>query len=106
MKQSESNSALTRVVKMKFRSGEEPAFLEIFDRSKEHIRAFPGCLYLELFTEANNPTVFFTYSKWDSEFSLAVYRKSELFLTTWQNTKALFSEKAQAWSLNSKFVCP
>jgi autoinducer 2-degrading protein len=106
MKQSGSNSALTRVVKMKFRAGEEAAFLEIFERSKPHIRAFPGCLYLELFNERNNPSVFFTYSKWDQESSLEAYRKSELFRITWQNTKALFLDKAEAWSLSSLHICP
>ena len=106
MKPSESNSALTRVVKMKFRAGEETAFLEIFERSKAHIRSFPGCFYLELFTDRNNPSVFFTYSKWDGESSLEAYRKSDLFRSTWQNTKVLFSDKAEAWSLNSLHICP
>lgn len=79
--------------------GEREAFLEIFDASKDLIRQFDGCQHLGLYNEAGLPDVFFTYSVWASAAHLEAYRKSELFQDTWAGTKALFAEKAQAWSL-------
>ncbi|MBL7795100.1 MAG: antibiotic biosynthesis monooxygenase, partial [Saprospiraceae bacterium] len=38
-------------------------------------------------------------SIWDDEAALERYRESELFQATWERTKALFAEKAEAWSV-------
>jgi quinol monooxygenase YgiN len=84
---------------MHFRPGDSEAFLEIFSASKRLIRQFEGCRHLALYTEAGLPEVFFTYSVWDTEAHLDAYRNSELFRTTWLKTKALFADKAQAWSM-------
>lgn len=84
---------------MQFRPGEREAFLEIFNESKDRIRQFDGCQHLRLYNEAGLPDVFFTFSVWMSAEHLEAYRKSTLFQTTWAATKALFAEKAQAWSL-------
>lgn len=84
---------------MHFRPGESAAFRGIFDNSKHLIRQFEGCHHLSLHNEAGRPEVFFTYSIWTSAAHLDAYRKSELFGATWKKTKALFAEKAQAWSL-------
>jgi heme-degrading monooxygenase HmoA len=43
--------------------------------------------------------VLFTFSIWDSEAALENYRQSDLFRDTWAKTKALFAEKAEAWSM-------
>jgi heme-degrading monooxygenase HmoA len=92
---------IVRIVRMQFRPGETGAFLEIFNGSKHLIRQFDGCQHLSLYTESGVPDVFFTYSVWDTADHLDAYRKSELFRETWAKTKALFADKAQAWSMEA-----
>ena len=89
---------LTRIVRMTFQEDMLPEFHTIFNRSKYHIRAFPGNRHLELLSDPANPAVRMTYSLWDSADALEDYRQSELFRTTWAATKALFSERAVAFS--------
>jgi quinol monooxygenase YgiN len=84
---------------MHFRSGESEAFLGIFNASKHRIRQFEGCQHLSLLNEIGRPEVFFTHSIWTSAAHLNAYRNSELFQATWTKTKALFADKAQAWSV-------
>ena len=84
---------------MQFRTGERETFLDIFKASKHLIRQFDGCQQLRLYNEAGLPEVFFTYSIWTSAAHLDAYRNSELFRTTWAKTKALFADKAEAWSV-------
>ena len=68
------------------------------EESKRQIRAFPGCRHMELVQQINRPDVLFTLSHWDDEAALNAYRASALFAETWKKTKALFAEKAEAWS--------
>lgn len=89
---------LIRIVRMTFQADKLPDFHAIFDRSKRHIRAFPGNHHLELLADPNNPTVRMTYSLWNSAADLEAYRQSELFRTTWAATKVLFAEKPMAFS--------
>lgn len=84
---------------MTFRPEAVPDFLSIFDESKALIRAFDGCQHLELLRGKEDPRMIFTFSQWESEQALDRYRQSELFKTTWNRTKALFAEKADAWSV-------
>ncbi len=88
---------------MTFKPEETDVFLKVFNQSKELIRGFEGCSYLELLREKKEGNVFFTYSKWDSEESLNNYRHSELFATTWAQTKILFADKPQAWTVNELY---
>ena len=76
-----------------------PDFMSIFEESKEKIRAFDGNLHLELLRDLAQPNVLFTLSFWENEQALENYRASELFNTTWARTKALFAEKAAAWTV-------
>ncbi len=91
---------IRRIVKMTFIPGQENDFLIVFENSKEQIRNFSGCRHLELWQDQEYPNIFMTYSMWDSVSDLNQYRSSELFTTTWTKTKALFSAKAQAWTLD------
>ena len=93
--------AFKRIVKMTFRPEEIGNFLEVFHQSSAHIRAFPGCLHLELWRGKRQENVLFTFSKWESEEALENYRHSDLFRTTWAKTKPLFAEKAAAWSVDT-----
>ena len=85
---------------MQFRPEETETFLGLFDSVKSKIRNFPGCSYLKLMRDHNDPAVFVTYSKWESQAHLDAYRYSELFKATWKDTKALFADKPIAFSLD------
>lgn len=84
---------------MVFREETLADFQQLFEERKGAIRAFEGCKHLELWRDINNRNIFFTYSIWNSEQQLDQYRVSEFFKDTWNRTKALFAEKAQAWSV-------
>jgi len=91
---------IKRIVRMTFRpDGVEPFLKEVFEESKDRIRAFPGCQHMELLQQINNPTVLYTLSYWDDEAAIERYRDSDLFKTTWIRTKVLFEEKAHAWTV-------
>lgn len=89
---------------MTFQEGTLADFQTIFDESKHHIRAFPGNRHLELLRDPDQPNVRMTYSLWESADALEAYRQSDLFRTTWAATKALFSERAMAFSGESMEV--
>ncbi len=95
---------ILRVVKMEFREEALDSFLVVFEASKAKIRAFEGCVHLQLWQDKENPSTVFTYSHWQSEQDLEAYRHSELFKATWAKTKVLFKEKAQAWSLDRTYM--
>lgn len=97
---------LVRIVKMSFHKEHIPAFLEMFEEKKELIRAREGCAFLELLQDINNPEIFFTYSYWEDESFLENYRNSELFKTTWKQTKGYFNDKPYAWSVDKKITLP
>lgn len=91
---------IKRIVKMTFRLEAVDAFIyDVFEHSKSQIRDFPGCRHMELVRGLSKPNVLFTLSMWDDEVALDIYRQSELFQHTWARTKALFAEKAEAWSV-------
>ena len=89
---------LIRVVRMKFRADAVQDFRALFAERKSTIASFDGCTHLELWQDAHDPTVYCTYSHWESEAPLDHYRFSEFFKDTWTKTRALFAEKAAAWS--------
>jgi quinol monooxygenase YgiN len=92
---------IKRLVKLTFRADKTDEFIQIFEESKQKILAREGCLHVELLRGIAPETVFFTFSIWESEAALDAYRHSDLFVETWAKTKALFSERAEAWSLNA-----
>lgn len=96
----------TRIVKMEFKEDEITSFLDNFDKVKEKISNFPGCCFLELYRDKNNPTIFFTYSRWRDVDTLENYRESPLFRKVWGETKPLFSSRAQAWSVDTLVSIP
>lgn len=88
---------------MEFKPEKVPAFLANFEVIKSKIRNFPGCSFLELYADKNNADIFFTYSRWDKETSLELYRNSELFKEVWATTKPMFRSKAEAWSVDTLY---
>jgi len=91
---------LIRIVKITFKEDSIADFKKIFDASKEKIRGFNGCSFLELYQDKNNPAIFFTYSHWADETHLNAYRHSNLFENVWSKTKVLFDAKPEAWSVD------
>jgi quinol monooxygenase YgiN len=90
---------IVRIVKMKFKIEAVQNFTDLFQVSKEKIKNFEGCKYVELLNDTNDTCCFFTYSHWESESHLEQYRQSELFKTTWAKTRVLFAEKPEVWTL-------
>ncbi|MCH9822867.1 MAG: antibiotic biosynthesis monooxygenase [Bacteroidetes bacterium] len=90
---------ITRIVKMTFKPDSVEDFQALFDKHKQEIAQQPGCKKLSLLRDINNPTVFMTYSWWESQEDLNNYRHSDTFGIVWPVTKALFSEKPDAWSV-------
>jgi len=93
---------IVRIVKMTLVPEKIQAFEEMFNERKQRIRDFDGCRHLELWQDVKQTNVFFTYSHWASEEHLNHYRFSEFFKETWGITKAMFSDKAEAWSVLQK----
>ncbi len=84
---------------MSFKEENISTFLEIFNERKDCIRNFAGCRHIELWQDEKEPSIFFTYSIWETESNLNHYRFSQFFKDTWALTKALFAEKAEAWTV-------
>ncbi|WP_248723208.1 putative quinol monooxygenase [Seonamhaeicola sp. ML3] len=89
-----------RIVKIGFHKEYVNTFLSIFNAHKLQIRHFEGCRFLELYRDKLDSNIFFTYSYWDSEDHLEMYRQSELFNDIWGKTKILFDRKPEAWSVD------
>lgn len=94
---------LIRIVRMTFQEDKVEDFLEVFNQSKDRIRAFEGCEHLELHKDFHADHIFSTYSIWRDDQCLDNYRHSDLFKGVWKETKALFSEKPIAFS-NEKYM--
>lgn len=91
---------MIRIVKMSFAPEFISEFQSLINNRKELIRNVAGCTKLEVYQDKANPSIFFTYSFWESEFYLNQYRESELFKETWALTKKLFNAKPEAWSVD------
>lgn len=65
------------------------------------IRNTAGCTFLQLLRVKNTPNQLMTISHWESAEALENYRNSELFKVVWATTKLHFSDKPEAYSLES-----
>ncbi len=91
---------ITRIVRMVFMAEKTQEFEDIFEESKQKIRAREGCQYLSLHRDHQDLHIYYTVSKWNSQEDLDAYRHSKLFRSTWAKTKALFADKPSAHSLD------
>ncbi len=89
---------LVRLVHLHFRADAVAQFERLFAGVAPRIRAFDGCHHLELWRDLDDPTRFSTYSLWQDTDALDAYRHSDLFVTTWAETRRLFASRAQACS--------
>lgn len=90
---------LIRIVRMTFAPENVDAFLQLFRDSENQIRQMPGCHFLELWQDADQPHVYCTHSHWESAEALNAYRRSALFGQVWPATKVLFSAPPLAFSV-------
>jgi (4S)-4-hydroxy-5-phosphonooxypentane-2,3-dione isomerase len=97
---------LVRIVKMSFEPEHIDTFMANFHSAKKSIRNFEGCRYLELYRDQNEANIFFTYSYWEDQSFIETYRNSELFKKVWSQTKPLFNDKPQAWSVDKIVSLP
>ncbi len=97
---------LIRIVKMKFNDNQIEDFKIVFETHKETIRQFEGCSFLALYQDKGDAATFFTYSYWDTEANLKAYRNSSFFKSVWGQTKKLFADKPEAWSVNEVHRLP
>jgi quinol monooxygenase YgiN len=91
---------LIRIVRMTFAVDRIEEFLHLFRESEAQIRQMPGCRFLELWQDADQPHVYCTHSHWESAEALNAYRRSALFGQVWPATKALFAAPALAFSVH------
>lgn len=89
---------LIRTVRMTFRPEAVADFLAMFEDVSPRIRAFAGCHHLELWEDMRFPNILTTYSLWDDEKALDAYRHSDLFRTTWAQTRRWFAAPTVAHS--------
>jgi quinol monooxygenase YgiN len=84
---------------MTFHEHEVSSFLTMLEKRQADIRAFPGCLYLEIVQDVRYSNIIFSHSQWESEAALNAYRHSNFFKQTWAMTKPRFAAPAQAWTV-------
>jgi quinol monooxygenase YgiN len=94
---------MIRLVKLSFQQQYIDTFKQLFEARKEQIRNFNGCSHLELWQDCKNPSLFITYSIWDSPLHLEDYRTSPLFEDTWSTVKPWFHHKPEAFSANKLY---
>lgn len=92
---------ITRIVKLTFDPERLSEFHAIWKVSRSKIINFDGCIFVEMYQSRDPSNVCFTYSQWDSEDDLNAYRHSDTFAEVWAQTKALFADRPQAWTLDS-----
>lgn len=90
---------MVRIVKLTFNPADRPLFIDLLEKYKHKIRSFPGCGGVQFLNDRQHPTIFFTYSHWDSPDSLEAYRQSPLFREVWSQVKPWFADKPEAWSV-------
>jgi quinol monooxygenase YgiN len=94
---------ITRIVKLTFTEDHIDDFLNYFDSINQVVNQFPGCKGMKLLRDKKNPSIIFTYSIWESEEALEIYRTSEIFKEIWPTIKKWFGQKADAWTVNTHF---
>ena len=97
-----SEDYIIRIVRLTFSESTIDEFEALYSKHEDEISSQPGCYSVDLVTDASNPFVKSTISKWKDEESLNNYRNSDLFGVVWPATKALFAAKPEVWSYKAK----
>lgn len=91
---------IVRIVKLTMQENEVDTFKNYFATVCDTIRHQDGCNLLQAWHDIKTPTIFFTYSLWNSEEDLNKYRDSAFFLKFWKTVKPWFAAKAEVWSFD------
>ena len=94
---------IIRIVKLEFQEDKIKAFLQHFESVKWQVNQFPGCQGMKLLQDSKDPCIVLTYSQWEDEEALLIYRNSAFFQGLWSMIKPWFRVKAEAWSVNEYF---
>ncbi len=89
---------LVRIVRMTFKPEKKEDFRILFEKNKLKIRASQGCRDLQLLQDVEQANILITYSLWDSQKHLNIYRNTSFFKEVWAQTKVMFAEKPMAFS--------
>jgi quinol monooxygenase YgiN len=84
---------------MTFKPECSQAFKAHFEGIKNIVRGFEGCLFLELYVDADDENVMITHSYWRDAAALEAYRTSDTFAKIWRETKPLMAGKTFAFSM-------
>lgn len=93
---------ITRLVKLSFSEDYLDTFLESFEKKKQQILSYKGCLTVDLYLDSTKKGLCFTVSTWKSEAALEAYRQSDWFQATWKEVKQHFTDKPEAWTTYSQ----
>ena len=93
---------ITRLVKLSFSEDYLHTFLESFEKKRQQILSYEGCLTVDLYLDSTKKGLCFTVSTWKSEAALEAYRQSDWFQATWKEVKQHFTDKPEAWTTYSK----
>jgi quinol monooxygenase YgiN len=93
---------MIRIVKLVLKEEYIESFELLFEERKKTIREMQGCNHLALWQDESDKRIFFTYSKWDNQHHLDLYRFSSFFKNTWTTIKPWFDGKPEAWSVSEK----
>ncbi|MGB1051849.1 MAG: putative quinol monooxygenase [Chitinophagales bacterium] len=93
---------ITRLVKLSFSEDYLDTFLESFEKKKQQILSYEGCLTVDLYLDSTKKGLCFTVSTWKSEAALEAYRQSDWFQATWKEVKQHFTDKPEAWTTYSQ----
>lgn len=94
---------ITRIVQLHFQKDKVQEFFDFFDTVKHEVNNFPGCDGMRLMQDVKHPEIIITYSKWESEEALNIYRDSETFGKVWPTIKPWFEERPHAWTIKTYF---
>lgn len=93
---------ITRLVKLSFSEHYMNTFMESFEKKKQQILSYEGCLTVELYRDSVDNGLCFTVSTWKSEAALEAYRQSDWFQSTWKEVKQHFTDKPEAWTTHAQ----
>ncbi|HEY4687758.1 MAG TPA: antibiotic biosynthesis monooxygenase [Anaerolineae bacterium] len=89
---------IVRLVCMKIKPERLAEFRRIYEEACDRIRAFPGCLFLQLLIDTGGEGNLYTISHWQSVDHLEAYRQSSFFRGVWERLKPLFRDRPWAES--------
>lgn len=89
---------IVRLVCMKIKPEKLEEFRHVYEEACDRIRAFPGCMFLQLLLDTEGEGTLYTISQWRSLDDLETYRSSAFFRGVWERLKPLFRERPWAQS--------